>query len=113
MVPPHTVLSMATIRQVSSSFFEMPKTCEEHLTEIPALFCGQHDEIICDSCQIKSHQNCKPITLKKAANEVKNGIAMSRLEIRINNLHQLSEKMLCQIEEKEKQIKESQNKLKE
>ncbi|CAC5407946.1 unnamed protein product [Mytilus coruscus] len=113
MLPPHTVLPMATIRQVSSSFFKMSKNCKQHPFESLVLFCGQHDKMICDSCQLESHQNCKPIISSiKAANGVKDGTAMSCLEIRMNDLNQVSEKMLSQIEEKQKTLKESQNKFK-
>ncbi|CAC5423255.1 unnamed protein product [Mytilus coruscus] len=113
MLPPHTVLPMPTIRQVSSSFFKMSKNCSQHPSESLVLFCGQHDKMICDSCQIESHQNCKSITSSiKAANGVKDGTAISGLEIRMNNLNQVSERMLSQIEEKQKTLKESQIKFK-
>lgn len=113
MVPPHTVLSMATIRQVSSSFFKMSNNCSQHPSESLVLFCGQHDKMICDSCQLESHQNCKSIKSSiKAANGVKGGTAMSGLETRMNNLIQVSEKMIIQILEKQKTLNESQVKFK-
>ncbi|XP_052059227.1 uncharacterized protein LOC127699861 isoform X2 [Mytilus californianus] len=110
----HKVIPMETIHQVSPSLLQLPKNCEHHPDKNMVLFCCQHDEIICDSCQLEIHQKCTPInSLEKAASGVNEGTAMIRLEKRMNDLSKISKTMLNQKKEKLKDLKKSQNDFKQ
>ncbi|CAC5358885.1 unnamed protein product [Mytilus coruscus] len=100
---------METIHQVSYFLLELSLKCGQHLNKNILLYCNQHAEIICDSCQLKRHQMCKPISLEEAARCVKDGTAMSSLEQRMNDLSKVSKEMLNQIEEKLEDLKKRQN----
>ncbi|CAC5358884.1 unnamed protein product [Mytilus coruscus] len=110
----HKVIPMETIQQVSPSLLQLPKNCEHHPDKNMVLFCCQHDEIICDSCQLEIHQKCTPISsLEKAASSFNEGNAMKSLEKRMNDLSKDSKTMLNQKNEKLKDLKKSQKDFKQ
>ncbi|VDI24778.1 Hypothetical predicted protein [Mytilus galloprovincialis] len=95
MSPPHKVVPMKEIQQLSSSLLKLSKNCENHPDQKIVLFCCQHDKVICDSCVPVSHQNCKPIiSIEKAARGVKDSTAISDLERRLDNLSKVTDNIL-------------------
>ncbi|VDI32255.1 Hypothetical predicted protein [Mytilus galloprovincialis] len=92
MSPPHKVIPTHEIQQLSSSLLTLSKNCDNHPDQKIALYCCQHDKVVCVSCVTVSHQNCKSIiSIEKAARGVKVGTAISDLERRISNLYQVTE----------------------
>ncbi|XP_063424195.1 uncharacterized protein LOC134707949 [Mytilus trossulus] len=113
MFPPHKVIPMKEIQQVSSSLLKVSRNCENHPDRKLALFCCQHDQVICDSCVPVSHQNCKPIiTIKNAARGVKDGTAISDVERRMDNLSKVIDTMLGKTEIALDDLKKSRNNIK-
>lgn len=112
--PCHKVLSMETIHQVSYVLFELSLKCGYHLDNNILLFCNQHAEIICDSCQqLELHKNCKPISLEEAARDAKDGVAMVCLVERIDGLSQVSIELLNKMKEKLQDLKNRQTEYKQ
>ncbi|XP_071155301.1 uncharacterized protein [Mytilus edulis] len=113
MSPPHKVVPMKEIQQLSSSLFQLSKTCENHPDEKIVLYCCQHDKVICDSCVTVSHQNCMPITsIEKAARGVKEGTAISDLERRLDNLSHVTENILSHSKATLEDLTKSRNSIK-
>ncbi|VDI50589.1 Hypothetical predicted protein [Mytilus galloprovincialis] len=113
MYPPHKVVPMTEIQQLSTSILKLSKNCEKHSDQKNELYCCQHDKAICVSCVTLSHQNCKPIIpIKKAAKGVKGGTAISDLERRMDNLSQVMENIMRQNETTLEDLKKSRNNIK-
>ncbi|XP_071155299.1 E3 ubiquitin-protein ligase TRIM71-like [Mytilus edulis] len=111
--PPHKVIPMKEIQQLSSSLLNLSKNFENHPEEKKLLYCCQHDKVICDSCVTVSHQNCKPIiSIEKAARGVKVGTAISDLERRLDNLGQVTENILSHSEATLEELTKSRNSIK-
>ncbi|XP_063425128.1 uncharacterized protein LOC134708489 [Mytilus trossulus] len=101
-------------QHLTSSFLEMSENCDIHPRQKIVLFCCQHDKVICDSCVLVSHHNCKPIiSVEKAAKGVKDSTAISDLERRMENLSQITEKILSQNETTLEDLKNNRNNIKE
>ncbi|VDI14969.1 Hypothetical predicted protein [Mytilus galloprovincialis] len=112
MSPPHTIIPMQEI-QLSSSLLTLSKNCDNHPDQKVALYCCQHDKVICDSCVPVSHQNCKSIfSIEKAASGVKDGTAISDLERRISNLCKVTENRYSQSDKTLLDLQESRTKIK-
>ncbi|XP_063424803.1 uncharacterized protein LOC134708297 [Mytilus trossulus] len=95
--PPHMVVPMKEIQELSSSLLTLSKNCENHPDQKIVMYCCQHDKVICGSCVPISHQNCTAImSIEKAARSVKNGTAISDLERRMDNLSKVTEIILIQ-----------------
>ncbi|XP_063420294.1 uncharacterized protein LOC134705505 [Mytilus trossulus] len=95
MYPPHNVLPMTDIKQLSSSLLTLSKNCNNHPDQKIVLYCFQHDKVICGLCVPVSHQNCKHIlSIETAAKGVKDGTAISDLERRMDNFSQVTENIL-------------------
>ncbi|XP_063420918.1 uncharacterized protein LOC134706140 [Mytilus trossulus] len=113
MSPPHKVIPMKEIQQLSSSLLKLSKNCENHSEEKNVLYCCHHDKVICDSCVTVSHQNCKPvISIEKAARGVKVGTAISDLDRRLDNLCQVTENILSHSEATLEELTKSRNSIK-
>ncbi|VDI15618.1 Hypothetical predicted protein [Mytilus galloprovincialis] len=113
MSPPHKVVSMKEIQQLSSSLLKLSKNCKNHPDQKIILYCCQHDKVICDSCVPISHQHCKSIiSIEKAARGVKDGTAISDLERRLSNLCQVTENILSQNETTLVDLEKNRNKIK-
>ncbi|XP_052090944.1 uncharacterized protein LOC127727860 [Mytilus californianus] len=113
MSPPHKVVPMKEIQQLSSSLLNLSKNCENHPDQKIVLFCCQHDKVICDSCVPVSHQNCKSIiSIEKAARSVNDGTAISDLERRMDDLRQVTENILSQTEATLGDLSKSRNNIK-
>ncbi|XP_063411337.1 uncharacterized protein LOC134694264 [Mytilus trossulus] len=113
MYPPHKVIQTQEIQQLSSSLLTLSKNCDNHPDQKIALYCCQHDKVVCVSCVPVSHQNCKSIiSIEKAARGVKDGTAISDLERRISNLCQVTEDRRCQSEKILADLEESRTKIK-
>lgn len=99
MSPPHKVVPNKEKQQLSPSLLKLSKNCENHPDQKIVLFCGQHDQVICDSCVPVSHQYCKSITsIEKAARDVKDGTAFANLERRLDNLIKVTDNILGRTE---------------
>ncbi|XP_063411320.1 protein PML-like [Mytilus trossulus] len=99
MSPPHKVIPTQEIQQLSSSLLTLSKNCDNHPDQKIALYCCQHDKVVCVSCLPVSHQHCKSIiSIEKAARGVKDSTAISDLERRISNLCQVTENRRSQSE---------------
>ncbi|XP_071150353.1 transcription intermediary factor 1-alpha-like [Mytilus edulis] len=84
MSPPHKVVPIKEIQQLSSSLLKLSKNCKNHPGQKIILYCCQHDKVICDSCVPISHQHCKSIiSIERAARGVKDGTAIFDLEKRL------------------------------
>ncbi|XP_063411317.1 uncharacterized protein LOC134694245 [Mytilus trossulus] len=82
-----------------SSLLTLSKNCDNHPDQKIALYCCQHDKVVCVSCVPVSHQHCKSIiSIEKAARGVKDSTAISDLERRISNLCQVTENRRSQSE---------------
>ncbi|VDI21492.1 Hypothetical predicted protein [Mytilus galloprovincialis] len=113
MSPPHKVIPIKEIQQLSSSLLSLSKNCDNHPDQKIALYCCQHDKVVCVSCVPVSHQNCKSIiSIEIAARGVKDGTAISDLERRISNLCQVTENRRCQSERTLVDLEESRTKIK-
>ncbi|XP_063411342.1 uncharacterized protein LOC134694268 [Mytilus trossulus] len=113
MSPPHKVVPMTEIQQLSSSLLTLSKNCDNHPDQKIALYCCQHDKVVCVSCVPISHQNCKSIiSIEKAARGVKDGTAISDLERRISNLCQVTENRRSQSEKTLVDLEKSRTKIK-
>ncbi|XP_071150349.1 transcription intermediary factor 1-alpha-like [Mytilus edulis] len=113
MLPPHKVVPMKEIQQLSSSLLQLSKNCNNHPDQEIILYCCQHDKVICDSCVPISHQHCKSIiSIEKAARGVKDGTAISDLERRLSNLCEVTENILTQNEATLVDLEQSRNKIK-
>ncbi|XP_052059194.1 uncharacterized protein LOC127699849 isoform X1 [Mytilus californianus] len=113
MLPANKIVPMKEIQQLISSFLEMSENCDNHPDQKIVLYCCQHDKVICDSCVPASHQNCKPIiSVEKAAKGVKDSTAISDLERRMENLSQVTEKILSQNETTLEDLKNIRNNIK-
>ncbi|XP_063411345.1 uncharacterized protein LOC134694271 [Mytilus trossulus] len=113
MSPPHKIVPMKEIQQLSSSLLTLSKNCDNHPDQKIALYCCQHDKVVCVSCVPISHQNCKSIiSIEKAARGVKDGTAISDLERRISNLCQVTENSRSQSEKTLVGLDESRSKIK-
>ncbi|VDI21490.1 Hypothetical predicted protein [Mytilus galloprovincialis] len=113
MSPPHKVILTQEIQQLSSSLLTLPKNCDNHRDQKIALYCCQHDKVICDACVTVSHQNCKSIfSIEKAARGVKDGTAISDLEKRISNLCKVTENRCSQSDKTLVDLQESRTKIK-
>ncbi|XP_063411971.1 uncharacterized protein LOC134694833 [Mytilus trossulus] len=113
MSPPHKVVPMKEIQQLSSSLLTLSKNCDKHPDQKIALYCCQHDKVVCVSCVPISHQNCKSIiSIEKAARGVKDGTAISDLERRISNLCQVTENRRSQSEKTLVDLEKSRTKIK-
>ncbi|XP_071155300.1 uncharacterized protein [Mytilus edulis] len=113
MSPPHKLVPMKEIPQLSSSLLNLSKNCKNHPDEKIVLYCCQHDKVICGSCVTVSHQNCKPIiSIEKAARGVKEGTAISDLERRLDNLSQVTENILSHSVATLEELTKSRNSIK-
>ncbi|XP_063411326.1 uncharacterized protein LOC134694254 [Mytilus trossulus] len=113
MSPPHKIVPMKEIQQLSSSLLTLSKNCDNHPDQKIALYCCQHDKVVCVSCVPISHQNCKSIiSIEKAARGVKDGTAISDLERRISNLCQVTENRRSQSEKTLVDLEKSRTKIK-
>ncbi|XP_063411341.1 uncharacterized protein LOC134694267 [Mytilus trossulus] len=113
MSPPHKIVPMKEIQQLSSSLLTLSKNCDSHPDQKIALYCCQHDKVVCVSCVSISHQNCKSIiSIEKAARGVKDGTAISDLERRISNLCQVTENRRSQSEKTLVDLEKSRTKIK-
>ncbi|XP_071147934.1 uncharacterized protein [Mytilus edulis] len=113
MSPPHKVMPTQEIQQLSSSLLTLSKNCDNHPDQKIALYCCQHDKVVCVSCVPISHQNCKSIiSIEKAARGVKDGTAISDLERRISNLCQVTENRRSQNEKTLVDLEKSRTKIK-
>ncbi|XP_063411348.1 uncharacterized protein LOC134694275 [Mytilus trossulus] len=113
MSPPHKVIPTQEIQQLSSSLLTLSKNCDNHPDQKIALYCCQHDKVVCVSCVPISHQNCKSIiSIEKAARGVKGGTAISDLERRISNLCQVTENRRSQSEKTLVDLEKSRTKIK-
>ncbi|XP_071148331.1 uncharacterized protein [Mytilus edulis] len=113
MSPPHKVVQMKEIQQLSSSLLKLSKNCTNHPAQKIILYCCQHDQVICDSCVPISHQHCKSIiSIEKAARGVKDGTAIFDLERRLSNLYQVTENILSQKEITLVDLEKNRNKIK-
>ncbi|CAC5399513.1 unnamed protein product [Mytilus coruscus] len=112
MYPPHKIVPMKEIQELSSSLLKLSKNCENHPDQKIVLYCCQHDTVICDSCVPVSHPNCNPIiSVEKAAKDVKDSTAISDLERRMDNLSQVTENILSQNEANLEDLKKSRSKI--
>ncbi|XP_071152512.1 E3 ubiquitin-protein ligase TRIM71-like [Mytilus edulis] len=112
MSPPHKVVPMKDIQQLSSSLLRLSKNCENHPDQKIAMYCCQHDKVICDSCVPVSHQNCNAIlSIENAARSVKDGTALFDIERRIDNLCQVTGDILSQREKTHVDLEKSRNKI--
>ncbi|XP_063411340.1 uncharacterized protein LOC134694266 [Mytilus trossulus] len=113
MSPPHKIVPMKEIQQLSSSLLTLSKNCDNHPDQKIALYCCQHDKVVCVSCVPISHQNCKSIiSIEKAARGVKDGTAISDVERRISNLCQVTENRRSQSEKTLVDLEKSRTKIK-
>ncbi|XP_063411379.1 uncharacterized protein LOC134694302 [Mytilus trossulus] len=113
MSPPHKVVQMKEIQQLSSSLLKLSKNCKNHPGQKIILYCCQHDQVICDSCVPISHQHCKSIiSIERAARGVKDGTAIFDLERRLSNLYQVTENILSQKETTFVDLEKNRNKIK-
>ncbi|XP_063412551.1 uncharacterized protein LOC134695263 [Mytilus trossulus] len=113
MSPPHKVVQMKEIQQLSSSLLKLSKNCKKHPGQKIILYCCQHDKVICDSCVPISHQHCKSIiSIERAARGVKDGTAIFDLERRLSNLYQVTENILSQKETTLVDLEKNRNKIK-
>ncbi|XP_063411352.1 uncharacterized protein LOC134694278 [Mytilus trossulus] len=115
MSPPHKVIQIKEIQQLNSSLLSLSKNCDNHPDQKIAVYCCQHDKVVCVSCVPVSHQNCKSIIsieIHVAARGVKDGTAISDLERRISNLCQVTENRRCQSERTLVDLEESRTKIK-
>ncbi|XP_063411318.1 uncharacterized protein LOC134694246 [Mytilus trossulus] len=113
MSPPHKIVPTQEIQQLSSSLFTLSKNCDNHPDQKIALYCCQHDKVVCVSCVPVSHQNCKSIiSIEKAARGVKDGTAISDLERRISNLCHVTENRRSQSEKTLVDLEENRTKIK-
>ncbi|XP_063411349.1 uncharacterized protein LOC134694276 [Mytilus trossulus] len=113
MSPPHKIVPMKEIQQLSSSLLTLSMNCDNHSDQKIALYCCQHDKVVCVSCVPISHQNCKSIILiEKAARGVKDGTAISDLERRISNLCKVTENRRSQSEKTLVDLEKSRTKIK-
>lgn len=55
--PPHMVVPMTEIQELSFSLLTMSKNCENHPDQKIVMYCCQHEKGICGSCVPASHQN--------------------------------------------------------
>ncbi|XP_071155270.1 tripartite motif-containing protein 2-like [Mytilus edulis] len=112
MYPPHKIVPMKEIQELSSSLLTLSKNCENHPDQKIILYCCQHDTVICDSCVPVSHPNCNPIiSVEKAAKNVKHSTAISDLEKRIGNLSQVTENILSRNETILEDLKTNRSKI--
>ncbi|XP_071149362.1 uncharacterized protein [Mytilus edulis] len=113
MSPPHKVVPMKEIQQLSYSLLKLSKMCKNHPDQKIILYCCQHDKVICDSCVPISHQHCKSmISIERAARGVKDGTAISDLERRLSNLCHVTENILSQNETTLVDLEKNRNKIK-
>ncbi|XP_071153441.1 uncharacterized protein [Mytilus edulis] len=113
MLPAQQTVPSKEIQQRTSTFLEMSKNCDIHPRHKSVLFCCTHDKVVCNLCVFVSHQNCKPIiSVEKAAMGVKDSTAISDLERRIENLSQVTEKILSQNETTLEELKNIRNNIK-
>ncbi|XP_063411376.1 uncharacterized protein LOC134694300 [Mytilus trossulus] len=114
MSPPHKVVIMQEVQQLSTSLLKLSKNCKNHPDQKIILYCCQHDKLICDSCLPISHQHCKSIiSIEKAARGVKDGTAFSDLERRISDLCQVTENRLSECEKTLVDLEKNRTKIKE
>lgn len=107
------VVPMKEIQELSSSLLTLSKNCENHPYQKIVMYCCQHDKVTCGSCVPESHQNCTTImSIEKAARSVKDGIAISDLERRMDNLSQVTKNTLSKSETALLDLEKSRNKIK-
>ncbi|XP_063420356.1 uncharacterized protein LOC134705570 [Mytilus trossulus] len=112
MYPPHKIVPMKEIQELSSSLLTLSKNCENHPDQKIVLYCCQHDTVICDSCVPVSHPKCNPIiSVEKAAKKVKDSTAILDLERRISNLSQVTENILSRNKTTFEDLKKSRSKI--
>ncbi|CAC5426465.1 unnamed protein product [Mytilus coruscus] len=110
--PPHTIVPIERVQNLSSTLLELSRKCEYHPGQMIVFFCSQHDCVLCDACMTESHESCKPITsIEKAAKGVKNGVAVFDLESRMENLCQVVKKTFGNQKRYKKQFRKSRNKI--
>ncbi|XP_063420775.1 uncharacterized protein LOC134705993 [Mytilus trossulus] len=113
MFSPHKVVPMKEIQQLSFSLLELFKNCKNYPDQTIALFCCQHDKVICGLCVPVLHQNCKPIiSIENAARCVKYGTAISDVERRMDNLSKVKDNILGRTEITFEDLKKSRNSIK-
>ncbi|XP_052064426.1 uncharacterized protein LOC127704427 isoform X1 [Mytilus californianus] len=96
--PPHKVIPLHQVSNLSSSILKISKDCDVHTDQRTVLFCTQHDKVICDLCLSDTHKNCESIiSIDRAAKGVKSGTALADLKSRIEHLNEMLPKLLkCQ-----------------
>ena len=93
--PPHKIVGIEKVGQVSFELLNMSKHCYKHQAEKVVLFCCQHDETICDTCITEEHHNCRPImSIEKASKDVRRGVAIKDLEKRMGDLINVTSKLM-------------------
>ncbi|XP_071154376.1 uncharacterized protein [Mytilus edulis] len=113
MSPPHKVVPMNEIQQLSSLLLKLSNNCENHPDQKIVLFCSQHDKVICDLCVPILHLHCKSIiSIEKAARGVKDGTAISDVERRMDNLSKVTDNILSKTEITLEDLKKSRNNIK-
>ncbi|XP_063398183.1 uncharacterized protein LOC134683067 isoform X1 [Mytilus trossulus] len=96
--PPHKVIPLHQVSNLSSSILKISKDCDVHTDQRTTQFCTQHDKVICDLCLSDTHKNCDSIiSIDRAAKGVKSGTALADLKSRINHLNEMFPELLkCQ-----------------
>lgn len=96
--PPHKVIPLHQVSNLSSSILKISKDCGVHTDQRTVLFCTQHDKVICDLCLSDNHKNCESIiSIDRAAKGVKRGTALADLKSRIKHLNEMFPELLkCQ-----------------
>ncbi|XP_071121357.1 uncharacterized protein [Mytilus edulis] len=96
--PPHKVIPLHQVSNLSSSILKISKDCDVHTDQRTTLFCTQHDKVICDLCLSDNHKNCESIiSIDRAAKGVKRGTALADLKSRIKHLNEMFPELLkCQ-----------------
>ncbi|VDI54559.1 Hypothetical predicted protein [Mytilus galloprovincialis] len=109
--PPHKVIPLHQVSNLSSSILKISKDCDVHTDQRTVLFCTQHDKVICDLCLSDNHKNCDSIiSIDRAAKGVKSGTALADLKSRINHLNEMFPALLkCQTKD-EKEFDRQRNK---
>ncbi|XP_052073509.1 uncharacterized protein LOC127711479 [Mytilus californianus] len=94
--PPHKIVPIQRVQNLSSTLIEPSRKCEYHPDQNTVLFCCQHDRVLCNFCMSESHQSCKPIiSIEKVAKGVKSGDAILDIDQQGQARHQSDQKRLC------------------
>ncbi|XP_052064423.1 uncharacterized protein LOC127704425 [Mytilus californianus] len=96
--PPHKVIPLHQVSNLSSSILKISKDCDVHTDQRTVLYCTQHDKVICDLCLSDTHKHCESIiSIDRAAKGVNCGTALADLKSRMKHLSKMfNEVLICQ-----------------